>query len=179
MNITVVNKTLKDLVHKYKNFDDMFREWRDDYELTNIPRTNLTEQQLKDIEDWMEKHQDKHKNVKTLYRKMQSFSKAMEEADSKIIKRLFKQFVNENYRDNTNKLGEFLKQQFPDVKFIWDEDSKGWWTTDERFLNKYSSKRTSYNYNAEEELKRVFRSQNYGQKLIVNSDFDRIQLTLD
>ena len=92
----------------------------------------------------------------------------------------FGQFVNENYyRDNTYKLGEFLKQQFPNVKFIWDEDSKGWWTTDEKFLNKYSSERTSYNYDAEEELKRVFHSQNYGQKLIVNSDFDKIQITLD
>ena len=84
-----------------------------------------------------------------------------------------------NYRDNTYKLGGFLKQQFPGVKFLWDEDSKGWWTTDERFLNKYSSERTTYNYNAEKKLKRVFSSQNYGQKLIVNSDFDKIQLTLD
>ena len=92
----------------------------------------------------------------------------------------FNQFVNENYyRDSNYKLGEFLKQQFPNVKFIWDEDSKGWWTTDERLLNKYSSERTSYNYDAEEELKRIFCSQNYGQKLILNSDFDKIQITLD
>ena len=92
----------------------------------------------------------------------------------------FKQFVNENqYRDNAYKIGEFLKQRFPNVKFIWDEDSKGWWTTDERFLNKYSSERTSYNYKAEEKLKRAFMSQNYGQKLIVISDFDIIQFTID
>ena len=94
----------------------------------------------------------------------------------------FKQFVNESndfYRENTYKLGEFLKQQFPNIKFIWDEDSKGWWTTDEKFLNKYSSERTTYDIGAEEELKRIFRSKNYGQNLIVNSDFDKIQITLD
>ena len=84
-----------------------------------------------------------------------------------------------NEQINTYKLGEFLKQEFPRVKFVWDEGSNGWWTTDDKFLNKYSSERTLYNYDAEEELKRVFSSQNYGQKLILNSDFDKIQITID
>jgi len=94
----------------------------------------------------------------------------------------FKQFLNESkdyYRDNAYKLGEFLKQKFPNVKFTWDEDSKGWWTTNKKFLNKYSSERTKYNYDAEEELKRIYSSENNVGKLIINSDFDKIQITLD
>ena len=87
--------------------------------------------------------------------------------------------MSEDIMEVTYNLGEFLKQEFPHVNFVWDEGSNGWWTTDEIFLNKYSSERASYNYDAEEELKRVFRSRNYGQKLIVNSDFDKIQLTID
>lgn len=83
------------------------------------------------------------------------------------------------YSANVIGIGDFLKHQFPDVKFVFDEESTGWWTTDKNILNKYSSERSSYNYEAEEDLKRRFRSQNYGQKLIVNSDYDKIQFTLD
>lgn len=83
------------------------------------------------------------------------------------------------YRSDAYELGDFLKQCFPNVKFEWDEDSKGWWTTDDDFVNIYSSHRTSYNGSVVSALKRKHRLKKHNQKLIVNSDFDRIQITLD
>lgn len=86
----------------------------------------------------------------------------------------------ENYRDDTYKLEDFLKKEFPNGKFIWDEDSKGWWTEDEDILNKYSSERVSSNDSDLTELQRKFSIKNRGfKKLIINDDFDRIQFTLD
>jgi len=78
-------------------------------------------------------------------------------------------------------LGSFLSELFPFVEFIWDEDSKGFWTTDEDFLNTYSRERVSYDYKSEDILKRKYarKFSQFRSKLIVNSDFDRIQITLD
>lgn len=78
-------------------------------------------------------------------------------------------------------LGSFLSELFPLVEFIWDEDSKGFWTTDEDFLNTYSRERISYDYKSEDILKRKYATKfsQFRSTLIVNSDFDRIQITLD
>jgi hypothetical protein len=93
----------------------------------------------------------------------------------------FNQFVNENYdnyRNNCYNLGVFLKNEFPTVYFHWDEDSKGWWTEDEDFLNKYSMERNDdYEYDTNK-LKYKYSQLRRG-KLIINSDFDKLQITLD
>lgn len=85
----------------------------------------------------------------------------------------------DEYRNKSYNLKEFLKKEFPEVKFLWDESSKGWWTSDETFLNEYSSLRVTYNFISEIKLKRRFNSKNPPQKLIVNSDFNLIQITID
>lgn len=104
-----------------------------------------------------------------------------ENKKSTVIKK-FEQFINENnvrYSEQKQILGDFLKKHFPKVEFTWDEDSKGWWTADENFVNTYSSERISYNYKAEAKIKGLFRLEHDGRKLIVNSDFDWVQITLD
>ena len=82
------------------------------------------------------------------------------------------------YRNNTYNLGKVLKAQFPKVEFTWDEESKGWWTTDEEFLNKFSTHRTTHDPIHATKLKWKV-STELSNKLIINDDFDKVQFTLD
>ena len=70
-------------------------------------------------------------------------------------------------------LGTLLKKKFPNVKFVWNNDSKGYWTTDNNFVDKYSIHRSNVNHSARNQLKKSMKG------LIINDDFDQIEITID
>lgn len=86
--------------------------------------------------------------------------------------------MNTTYRTDAYKVGEYLKRKFPNVQFTWDEESKGWWSTDENLLNKISTHRTTHNPIHATKLKWEF-SNEFRTKLIINDDFDKVQFTID
>jgi len=72
-------------------------------------------------------------------------------------------------------LGDFLRNKFPDNKFIWDENSKGWYCRDKDFLTKYSSVYIFY----DEKFKSTIRSKFY--KYLVstkNTDYTTLRLLI-
>lgn len=77
------------------------------------------------------------------------------------------------YRNTAYALGKFLKKKFPKVKFTWDEDAKGWWTTDENFVDNYSEERANYNPKKAKALKSKVKD------LVIDGDFDSVLITLD
>lgn len=83
------------------------------------------------------------------------------------------EFNKKEYRNRIYALGDFLKKEFPNVKFKWDEASKGWWTTDNKFVDTYSTDRTNFNSRKAKALKSKV------QDLVIVSDFDQVQITLD
>jgi hypothetical protein len=90
--------------------------------------------------------------------------------------------INENYlqkyRNDCYNLGEFLKNEFPTVKFYWNEDSKGWWTKNKNFIDKYSME-VNFEYEKYVNILRNKYSKFRAGKLIVNSDYERLQITID
>lgn len=66
-----------------------------------------------------------------------------------------------------------LKKKFPNVKFVWNADSKGYWTSDKNFVDRYSIHRANVNHSARESLKKSMKG------LIINDDFDKIEITID
>jgi hypothetical protein len=91
--------------------------------------------------------------------------------EAKKLESIIKEILNETLYKET--LGKLLKKKFPNVKFVWNNDSKGYWTTDNKFVDKYSIHRTNVNHSARQALKKSMNG------LVINDDFDKIEITID
>jgi hypothetical protein len=111
-------------------------------------------------------------NGKTYKVKKGSYEK--NEAAKKVVsENTHREVINEQTPSYKEPLGKLLKKKFPTVKFVWSNNSKGYWTSDEKFVDKYSIHRNNVNHKARKELK------NSMKNLIINDDFDKIEITID
>jgi len=79
-------------------------------------------------------------------------------------------------------LGNFLKNKFPMVEFIWDEDSGGWYSFDINFVSKYSRNFIGFHEKLHDNLKNKFRKEtfrDYNYELIILDDFNFVGFTID
>jgi hypothetical protein len=93
--------------------------------------------------------------------------------ESTKLREMIGNVINEEMLPYKETLGKLLKKKFPNVKFTWNNDSKGYWTTDNKFVDKYSTHRTNVNHSARKKLKQSMNG------LIINDDFDKIEITID
>lgn len=88
MDIVVPKIALEELTERYEEFENFYRSWGDKFEEIRINRAILSKNMIRDLTFWLEANKDRDKVVMKCLRKLDSFNKAMSEADTKELKRL-------------------------------------------------------------------------------------------
>lgn len=88
MKLEVPKIALQELSVKFEELENFFSSWTEDFAILSIARTNLSEEMIVALEQWLEDNQDRDSKVKTCLRKLNSYKKTLSEANTKLIKRL-------------------------------------------------------------------------------------------
>ena len=120
MKLEVPKIALKELSSKHEEFENFYSHWTTDYEIISVSRSNISEEMVADLENWLSENKDSHDKVKTCLRKLNSYKKSLSEANTKRIKLLkdvpasVKGFVQQNlpnqllYKENDGVLLPYM-----------------------------------------------------------------------